>query len=225
MVLAWHTNRISREDPMDAVVFYNQLRKAGVGLHTCCEGSIDLDSFTAQLLLFVNQKASNDYLDRAIGQVARGKITNAKAGAHDGGPTIYGMDRALFTDDGRLARRLQPGERIKMAGHHVRLVPATDTAKVEAVRYAFARMDATDLSFRDLARELEARGYPSPRGTGWTHNNVIRILSTKAYIGTATWGLSVGEVQRSLRGRDHCRRRQGHGQKRPPEATGGRHSR
>ena len=34
-VLALHTNRISREDPMDAVVFYNQLRKAGVGLHTC----------------------------------------------------------------------------------------------------------------------------------------------------------------------------------------------
>ena len=38
LVLAWHTNRISREDPMDAIVFYNQLRKAGVGLHTCCEG-------------------------------------------------------------------------------------------------------------------------------------------------------------------------------------------
>src|SRR3972149_4645844 len=37
LVLALHTNRISREDPMDAIVFYNQLRKAGVGLHTCCE--------------------------------------------------------------------------------------------------------------------------------------------------------------------------------------------
>ena len=40
VVLAWHTNRISREDPMDAIVFYNQLRKAGVGLHTCCEGRL-----------------------------------------------------------------------------------------------------------------------------------------------------------------------------------------
>jgi hypothetical protein len=50
MVLARHTNRISREDPMDAIVFYNQLRKAGVGLHTCCEGAIDLEDFTKQLL-------------------------------------------------------------------------------------------------------------------------------------------------------------------------------
>ena len=40
-VLAWHTNRLSREDPMDALVFYNQLRKARVGLMTCCEGRID----------------------------------------------------------------------------------------------------------------------------------------------------------------------------------------
>jgi DNA invertase Pin-like site-specific DNA recombinase len=27
VVLAWHTNRISREDPTDAAVFYNRLRK------------------------------------------------------------------------------------------------------------------------------------------------------------------------------------------------------
>ncbi len=45
VVLAWHTNRLSRQDSMDAIVFYNQLRKAGVGLHTCCEGPIDLEDF------------------------------------------------------------------------------------------------------------------------------------------------------------------------------------
>ena len=61
VVLAWHTNRISREDPMDAIGFYNKLRKAGVNLHTCAEGAIDLDDFTKQLLLFVNQEGSNDY--------------------------------------------------------------------------------------------------------------------------------------------------------------------
>jgi DNA invertase Pin-like site-specific DNA recombinase len=47
VVLAWHTNRLSREDPMDAIVFYNQLRKAGVGLQTCCEQAIDLDDFAS----------------------------------------------------------------------------------------------------------------------------------------------------------------------------------
>ena len=40
-----HEELAQREDPMDALVFYNQLRKAGVGLITCCEGRIDLEDF------------------------------------------------------------------------------------------------------------------------------------------------------------------------------------
>ena len=80
VVLAWHTNRVSREDPMDAIVFYNQLRKAGVSLVTSCEGRIDLEDLSKQLLLFVNQKANNDYLVELSAKVVRGKIANAKAG-------------------------------------------------------------------------------------------------------------------------------------------------
>ena len=96
MVLAWHTNRISREDPMDAIVFYNQLRKAGVDLHTCCEGAIALEDFAKQLLLFVNQKASNDFLSELSAKSLRGKIANAKLGGWNGGSAPYGMDRGEF---------------------------------------------------------------------------------------------------------------------------------
>ena len=46
---------------MDAIVFYNQLRKAGVGLHTCCEGPSTW-KLPKPVLLFVNQKANKDYL-------------------------------------------------------------------------------------------------------------------------------------------------------------------
>ena len=190
VVLAWHTNRISREDPMDAVVFYNQLRRAGVGLHTCCEGAIDLDGFTSQLLLFVNQKASNDYLIELSAKVVRGKIANAKRGGWNGGQAHHGLDRGLVDSAGQLVRRLQPGEYIHMAGHHVRLVPSTDPAKVEAIRYAYHRTDTADLTLRELARELTAKGYPSPRGTGWTHTNVHRILTNRVYIGTSRWGMT-----------------------------------
>ena len=134
LVLAWHTNRISREDPMDAIVFYNQLRKAGVGLHTCCEGPIDLEDFAKQLLLFVNQKASNDFLIEMSAKTLRGRIANAKAGGHNGGPAVFAMDRGLFDEHGNLVRRLQPGEYIRQAGHRVRLLPCTDQAKIDAVQ-------------------------------------------------------------------------------------------
>ena len=188
VVLAWHTNRVSREDPMDAIVFYNQLRKAGIGLHTCCEGAIDLEDFPKQLLLFVNQKASNDFLIEMSAKTLRGRIANAKAGGWNGGPAIYGMDRGLFDPAGSLVRRLQPGEYIRQAGHRVHLLPCTDQAKIDAVKYAFERFDGADIGFHQLARELQAKGYSSPRGKGWTHRNVARLLRTRAYVGTARWG-------------------------------------
>ncbi|NLE37626.1 MAG: recombinase family protein, partial [Pirellulaceae bacterium] len=188
LVLAWHTNRLSREDPMDAIVFYNKLRKAGVGLHTCCEGSIDLDDFAKQLLLFINQKASNDFLVEMSAKTLRGRIANAKAGGHNGGLAVFGMDRGLFDDNGKLVRRLQPGEYVRQSGHRVRLLPSTDQAKVDAVRFAFNRFADADIGVRDLARELEKKGFPSPTDKGWSHHSVGRLLRTTAYVGTLEWG-------------------------------------
>jgi len=202
LLLAWHTNRISREDPMDAIVFYNQLRKAGVGLHTCCEGAIDLEDFAKQLLLFINQKASNDFLVEMSAKTLRGRIANAKAGGWNGGPAIFAMDRGLFDDDGHLVRRLQLGEYVKQAGHRVHLLPCTDQAKIDAVRFAFNRFADADLGVRNLARELEAKGYPSPTGKGWTHHNVGRLLRTTAYVGTAQWGAKAWGKYHTAQGAD-----------------------
>ena len=109
VVLAWHTNRVSREDPMDAIVFYNQVRKAGVGLHTCCEGAIDLEDFAKQLLLFINQKASNDFLIEMSAKTLRGRIANAKLGGHNGGPAVYGMEPRIVPR--RWAPRAPPANR------------------------------------------------------------------------------------------------------------------
>jgi len=202
LVLAWHTNRLSREDPMDAIVFYNQLRKAGVGLHTCCEGAIDLEDFAKQLLLFINQKANNDFLIEMSAKVVRGHIANAKAGGHNGGPAIYGMDRGLFDDQGNLVRRLQPGEYVRLAGHRVHLLPCDDQAKIDAVKYAFERFANADIGLRNLARELTAKGFPSPNGKGWTHNDVRRMLRNPAYAGTSLWGVNAWGKYHQAQGED-----------------------
>ncbi len=202
VVLAWHTNRLSRQDSMDAIVFYNQLRKAGVGLHTCCEGSIDLEDFAKQLLLFINQKASNDFLIEMSAKTLRGRIANAKAGGHNGGLAVFAMDRGLFDEHGNLVRRLQPGEYIRQAGHRVRLLPSTDQAKIDAVQFSFNRFADADLGVRDLARELETKGYPSPSGKGWTHHNVGRMLRTAAYVGTVQWGAKAWGKYHRAQGED-----------------------
>lgn len=201
LVLAWHTNRLSREGPMDAIVFYNKLRKAGVGLHTCCEGAIDLDDFAKQLLLFINQKASNDFLVEMSAKTLRGRIANAKAGGHNGGPAVYGMDRGLFDDNGNLVRRLQAGEYVRQSGHRVRLLPSTNQAKIDAVKYAYERFDTSDISFRSLARELDAKGFPRP-GKGWTQSAVGRLLRNRAYAGMSQWGVTAWGKYYEAQGED-----------------------
>ena len=93
----------------------------------------------------------------------RGRIANAKAGGHNGGPAVYGMDRGLFDADGHLVRRLQPGEYVRQAGHRVHLLPCTDQVKIDAVRFAFKRFDSADIGFRDLARSWKRRATRAQR--------------------------------------------------------------
>ena len=60
---------------MDGIALYNVLRKSRKwGLISCCEGSIDLDDFAKQLLLFIGQKGNHDYLTELSAKVWRGKL-------------------------------------------------------------------------------------------------------------------------------------------------------
>jgi len=188
VVLAWHTNRLSRQDPMDAIALYNVLRKAGVGLVTCCEGRIDLQDFAKQLLLFVNQKASNDYCLELSQKILRGQVHNARDGFCNGGPPRFALERVLVDAGGNVVRRLAAGETVRMPGHRVRLVPSGDKAKLAAVMFAFQRFASADVSIRQLARELSVKGLPSPRGRGWQVGNVAALLRNPSYCGSVRWG-------------------------------------
>lgn len=190
-VLAWHTRRLSRQDPMDALELYNVLRKAGCRLVTCCEGLIDLADFAKQLLLFVNQKASKDYLIELSGKMLRGKRQNAEAGNWNGAPIPYGFQRGEFDRAGNLVRRLEPKQpKSTEKGHCVRLVPLQDENYLAAVRYAFERFAGADISVRALTGELQARGFPAPNGSGWKHGTVGRILANPVYCGDTRWNAS-----------------------------------
>ena len=176
---------------MDAIVFYNQLRKAGVGLHTCCEGSIDLEDFAKQLLLFINQKASNDFLVEMQRRRYGVGLPTPRSEATTEGWQSSEWTGACSTNTGICApaptRRVHPAGRAPGPSS-----PCTDQAKIDAVQFAFNRFADADLGVRDLARELETKGYQSPTGKGWTHHNVGRLLRTTAYVGTAQWGAKRG---------------------------------
>jgi len=200
-VLVWHTNRLSRQDEYDSIEVFNRLRKAGVTLVSHSEGTIDLGDFAKRLLLFVGQKANNDFLKELSQKSLRGKLANARRGRSNGGSTRFGLDRALFGPDDKMVRRLAPGESVRMPGHYVALVPSANKEAVAAVRYAFDRFDRACISLRALAKELAAKGFPSPSGKGWCYQAVGRILTAKEYIGARPWGrTSIGRYYRTSGG-------------------------
>ncbi len=201
-LLAYDQDRIGRFDSIDAGQWMAPLRTAGVQVITCVQGKIDWTTFEGRIIYTVNQEAKKRFLEELSGKVVRGKVANAKAGGWNGGPPIFGMDRGLFGPSGNLVRRLLPGEVARMDGHRIHLLPTTDTARIEAVRFAFTRLDQADLSIRDVARELEAKGYPSPTGKGWSHHNVAKLLRNRAYVGTCQWGVSAWGKYHTAQGED-----------------------
>jgi len=120
-LLCWHSNRLSREDPMEGIGHYNRLRKAGVRVLSACEGWIDPAKFTDQLLLLVKGRESNEYLVELAAKVVRGQAENARAGWWNGSTAPFGFSRAEFSPDKKLVRRLNKGE-VKAKGNRVGLV-------------------------------------------------------------------------------------------------------
>ena len=147
------------------------------------------------------QKGSNDYLPELAAKSLRGRIATAKAGDWSAGPPPYGMDRGEFDATGRLVRRLGRGDNRNKA-NRLRLLPSDDPQKVEAVRDAFHRADTAHLSNQKLAEELNAQGFPSPSGKGWTRSHVEKLLSNCAYAGINRWGVnSSGTYYRACGGK------------------------
>jgi len=200
VVVAWHTNRLTREQPLDALEDYNKLRKAGcAAVITVCEGRMDLDDFAKQLLLFVGAKGNSDFLDELSRKVCRAHLVNAKLGRRNGAARPYGYERAEFAPSGELLRVLRPGDRAAR-GSYVGLVPTSDKGKLAAVDFMFRRFAGADLSLRQLARELTVRGFPSPRGKGWRCGGVGAILKNPAYCGKSRWADTTTGEHWAIRG-------------------------
>jgi hypothetical protein len=93
-----------------------------------------------------------------------------------------------------------------------RLVPG-DPAEVAVLRELFARYAAGRDSLRELARDLNRRGVPSPCGCRWHYNVIRKILRSRLYLGELVWnrrhegryfGVAAGEVTAEARaGRHH----------------------
>jgi len=187
VILAYSRDRVGRFDALEAGYWLFPLRRAGVRLETVTDGPIDWTTFEGRMVDTIRQEGHHQFLHDLAKRVTRGMKTTAAAGGWNGGPIPFGFDRGEFDIAGAFVRRLLDGEKHRK-DHIVKLVPSDDPAKLEAVRFAFDRFATADVSLRELARELDAKGYPSPTGRGWNHAGLAEMLRKPIYTGTSRWG-------------------------------------
>ena len=99
------------------------------------------------------------------------QVALASAGFSTGGRPPFAFDRWLASDDGAIVRRLQDGEILRMAGHHVVWLPADDERLQLAlrIRNMLLTMPATQ-----VAKTLNDEKKPSPDAGRFRRDNGVR---------------------------------------------------
>jgi len=90
IILCWHEDRFSRNDPLEYGYWLRPIRASGVVLETPT-GRVDWESLGGRLLSLIGQEMRHDYLRQLSRNVARGHLAAARHGRGVGGraPTGY----------------------------------------------------------------------------------------------------------------------------------------
>jgi hypothetical protein len=187
---------------LDGAEHKKALRKATVKLATVVEGVIDWSTMTGRLEDSVLAESGHAFA-RLVGQKGlEGRIENVKEGQFSGGSIPYGCYKKVTDDRDNDFTIKRTDEFSKPKIWRSTLIPG-DPEEVKAVKWLYKQFDTRDVSFRQLATEGLAKGFPSPTGTGWRGQFVEGILTNEAYVGDAAIGKkSDGEFFRHHNGED-----------------------
>jgi DNA invertase Pin-like site-specific DNA recombinase len=195
-ILCFDLSRFGRLDTLEGAEHKKALRKARVKLATVIEGLIDWSTMTGRLMDSVLSESHHAFA-RLVGQKGLGgRISKVKEGQFSGGSVPYGCYKKVTDDKGNKFTIKRMDQFSKPKRWHSTLVPG-DPEEVKAVKWLYKEFDSRDVSYRQLAMDAQARGFPSPTGTGWRGQFVEAILTNHAYVGDAVIGKkSDGEFYR-----------------------------
>jgi DNA invertase Pin-like site-specific DNA recombinase len=182
-VLVRDVSRFGRFFDIDEGAFFEVLF-LGHGVRTVyCEEAFATDtSPMASLVKSVRRVMASEYARDRSRLVRYAQSRATKLGFHAGGPPAFGMRRVMVTAEGRHVQELGAGEWKALANHRTRLVPGNPEA-VAVVRRIFDLFDQEDYGIAAIARLLNAKSVPSPRGSKWYEGTVASVLTNSVYAG------------------------------------------
>jgi DNA invertase Pin-like site-specific DNA recombinase len=186
-VLLSEQSRMSREDVFDAMVHWKQLRDAGVKIVTFQRGELDFSNLGGVITAIVDQYGAREESLKLADRVVSGKRLAISKGQKQGG-ALFGYDREILDETGRVVRRVSCRELFRKPLHwSTRLVPARDQRAVEAVRIMFESVN-DGASYGSIARDLNRSGFTTMFGKPFNATAVRRTVSNPTYAGRITAG-------------------------------------
>ena len=184
-IIIWDINRLSREDCLDAGVYINAIRKAGVRLFTK-RGEINLHDPLARIMLMLEQEGAHDYSLKLSDTSTRGKKARLAAGIAPAMP-VFGYDRHAFDAKGNLVQVIPYGEKFRTPkGWTTKLRPSADALIVSELKWLFERAFLREgLNRTQAATRFRSAGLVRLKAdnTAWTDNDIRDILVNPAYAG------------------------------------------
>jgi len=187
VVLCWSLSRFSRLDTIEGAAAKRILRDNNIRLHTILEGELDWNSTTGRIVDAVLTESQHEYSVTLARQVLRGKLGAARKGKLFGQLTPYGLARLVIDPQGN-KRVVERTERFQKPKDWTQKFIPGDPKEVETVRWLFEEFHRRDVSFHQLARELNQKGIPSPSGGKWIYQTIKEILSNVRYAGDLSIG-------------------------------------
>lgn len=185
-VLVRHQSRFARFRPAKTIRYLDRLDDVGVRLVTSKQGVIDINDLAQFLIASIEAQTDHAFSKTLSELTIRGQSKQASSGYSAGQAAPYGYDRMLVDEDGNHRTRIQRGEKVaKPDGWHTTFVPG-DPALVAQVQWIFAQYLSGDSPWT-IAKSLNKRGVPSPRGGKWNKGTIRDMLKNEIYCGDFAW--------------------------------------
>ncbi|WP_312165796.1 recombinase family protein [Phenylobacterium sp.] len=198
VILVYDVSRWGRfQNPDESAHYEYVCRQEGVAIEYCAE-SFGTDGVSSALLKQVKRVMAAEYSRHLSQTVAGAQRRYAALGLWQGGPTGYGLRRALVGDDGEILAILEPGQHKALASDKVVLVPGPPEEQVLVARIYRLFLEE-GLSRTAIVRLLNAEGAFYADGRPWSFQHVNNVLTNPIYAGLQAFGRTMKPLGGSLR--------------------------
>lgn len=191
-IVVWSLSRFSRGNPDDFIVERRELSIAGVTILSATEAIRGDDTMADGLISYVSAYQNREFLIKLSKDVTRGLRNLVENGFW---PSMAPLGYARMVVDREKKPIIVNGKKLilgrgemKGSQHHVVLVPG-HLDELTSVRLIFEKRGQQGCGFRQIAGELNARGYKTLRGGLWTLSTIRSCLTNMTYIGHTRYGV------------------------------------